>query len=307
MRKLQLAAAAAALGALVAACGSSSDGNASVGAGVGGAGGGLGLDGSTGTGSVASGAGGAGGAGALGGATGTGGERLGVGDAALPDGVCANGKDDDGDGLVDFHDPECTGPLDDDESSFATGIPGDNVDPKWQDCFFDGNSGAGDDGCRYHTDCLTGAREQSDRDCQVTAQCLEFCRPLAPNGCDCFGCCEVHGPGGVVRTVQISATCTAADVNDPEKCPPCTQATVCVNDCETCELCVGKDTLPAECSPVTPPWDGGTGAGGAPSDDGGYCPTPVCSEGRAPCGSDCLPSCGPDEYCLTGCCVTAPR
>ena len=36
---------------------------------------------------------------------------------------CDNGKDDDGDGLVDGLDPECTGPYDNDESSFATGAP----------------------------------------------------------------------------------------------------------------------------------------------------------------------------------------
>ena len=60
---------------------------------------------------------------------------------------CSNCKDDDGDGLIDGFDPECTGPFDNDEGSFATGIPGDNKDAINQDCFFDGNSGAGNDGC----------------------------------------------------------------------------------------------------------------------------------------------------------------
>src|SRR6185295_17575680 len=36
---------------------------------------------------------------------------------------CDNGKDDDGDGLSDGFDPECTGPYDDDETSFSTGSP----------------------------------------------------------------------------------------------------------------------------------------------------------------------------------------
>ncbi|HTV23935.1 MAG TPA: hypothetical protein VMG12_34830, partial [Polyangiaceae bacterium] len=70
--------------------------------------------------------------------------------------ACNNGIDDDGDGTVDGFDIECTGGIDNDEGSFATGIPGDNRDPKWQDCFFDGNSGHGDDRCRYPTACLTG-------------------------------------------------------------------------------------------------------------------------------------------------------
>ena len=67
--------------------------------------------------------------------------------------ACADGIDNDGDGELDGFDTECTGANDDDESTFATGIPGDNRDPVWQDCFFDGNSGAGDDKCRYHSDC----------------------------------------------------------------------------------------------------------------------------------------------------------
>ena len=57
--------------------------------------------------------------------------------------ACGDGEDNDGDGLVDNMDTECMGPCDDDESSFATGIPGDNMDCKKQDCFFDGDSGGG--------------------------------------------------------------------------------------------------------------------------------------------------------------------
>src|SRR5689334_12169587 len=49
---------------------------------------------------------------------------------------CTDGLDNDHDGLTDYFDPECIGVLDDNESTFATGIPGDNVDPCKQDCFF---------------------------------------------------------------------------------------------------------------------------------------------------------------------------
>ena len=66
---------------------------------------------------------------------------------------CSDGIDNDGDGLIDSADPECTGPADNDESSFATGIPGDNMDACKQDCFFDGNSGMGDDGCQWQLEC----------------------------------------------------------------------------------------------------------------------------------------------------------
>jgi hypothetical protein len=37
---------------------------------------------------------------------------------------CDNCIDDDGDGLIDGFDPHCIFSLDDDESSFSTGIPG---------------------------------------------------------------------------------------------------------------------------------------------------------------------------------------
>src|ERR1051326_4622872 len=47
---------------------------------------------------------------------------------------CSNWIDDDHDGLIDGFDPECTGPADNDEATFATGIPGDNKAPVEQDC-----------------------------------------------------------------------------------------------------------------------------------------------------------------------------
>src|SRR5260221_3088950 len=149
------------------------------------------------TGGVPNGAAGAGvGAGAAG--CGLGGSGLGGSTGKIPIGTtqCSDGKDNDGDGLIDSQDPECTGPRDNDESSYATGIPGDNVDPKWQDCFFDGNSGGGDDGCRYSTKCLTGELPLTDKNCSPALACQKFCMPLTPNGFDCFGCCAATPSGG---------------------------------------------------------------------------------------------------------------
>src|SRR5262245_31900708 len=58
---------------------------------------------------------------------------------------CTDGIDNDGDGKVDYDDPECIGGYDNDEGSFAWGIPGDNnTDACRTDCFFDTNSGSGD-------------------------------------------------------------------------------------------------------------------------------------------------------------------
>jgi hypothetical protein len=209
--------------------------------------------------------------------------------------ACSNGLDDDMDGLVDGFDPECISAADNDEGSFATGIPGDNVDPKWQDCFFDGNSGAGDDGCRYHTDCLTGDKPQDDPDCTITQACLEFCAPRTTNGCDCFGCCTVTTPDGPVD-IFTTATCSLEQIDDEDACPRCVKTTQCENDCGECELCPGKlpEDLPESCH-MDPP-DGGT-----PPTDGGDPPVYTCNSGQQVCTLE-MP-CPPNYYCSLGCCV----
>ena len=102
-------------------------GTAGSGGGAGGAGGAMGGAGTSG--------GGAGGiTGAGGSTTGGGGTSTGTGGSigtvtCDPSGPkCNNCGDDDGDGLADAADPECIGPFDNDEGTFATGIPGDNLD-----------------------------------------------------------------------------------------------------------------------------------------------------------------------------------
>ena len=67
--------------------------------------------------------------------------------------ACGDCIDNDDDGLVDLADPECVSPCDDLEDTFATGLPGDNMDACNQDCFFDGNSGSGDDKCSWDLAC----------------------------------------------------------------------------------------------------------------------------------------------------------
>lgn len=200
--------------------------------------------------------------------------------------ACSNGIDDDGDGLIDADDPECTGPTDNDEATFGTGIPGDNRDNVWQDCFFDGDSGHGNDGCRYRTECLYGELPPDDPDCQVSEQCLEFCRPGVPNGCDCFGCCTVHLDDGTTVDVVASDTCSVDAIDDPSACTPCTPHAECRDNCGRCELCPGRTAadLPADCF-ETP--------------DGGM-PQPTC-EDRTPCAS--ADDCGEREYCSLGCCI----
>jgi hypothetical protein len=191
---------------------------------------------------------------------------------------CGNGIDDDGDGKIDGFDEECTGAADDDEGSFATGISGDNQDPKWQDCFFDGNSGAGDDGCRYHTDCLTGDLAPNDPNCSVTQACVDFCMERTPNGCDCFGCCTFETSDGPL-SIQIGVTCDYEDIDDEALCPRCTPSTQCGNECGECELCPGKEELPETCDNDVP----------------------ECDDGRQAC--DAETACPGGYWCQLGCCI----
>jgi hypothetical protein len=218
---------------------------------------------------------------------------------------CTNCVDDDNDGLPDWLDPDCTGPLDNDESSFATGIPGDNVDPCRQDCFFDGNSGSGDDKCLWDLKCdpkSPGAPKcpysPTAKCAPQTKACVDFCKPLTPNGCDCFGCCTLPtGDGGSVDVLLVS-TCSAAKAGDANACPRCTKDPSCNNPCERCELCVGKNELPADCKPA----NGGDGGTTSPADGG---TGQVCPYNRQSCDATTL--CPVGSYCLTGCCVPQIR
>jgi hypothetical protein len=221
---------------------------------------------------------------------------------------CTNCIDDDGDGKIDFLDGECTGNLDNDEGTFGTGIPGDNIDPCKQDCFFDGNSGSGDDGCLWEVGCLrpnpSPGRcpdlDPTTKECkdqlQQSQRCLDKCKPSAPNGCDCFGCCDIPRPDGGHAYVLLESTCNTASLDDPTKCHSCVQQAPgpnsCLNTCDHCELCVGKPELPADCAPPVP--DGGT-----PAPDAGTGQT--CGDGRQICNATTL--CQAGYYCVTGCCV----
>ncbi len=218
---------------------------------------------------------------------------------------CTNCVDDDGDGLVDWLDPECTGPLDNDEGSFATGIPGDNVDPCKQDCWFDGNSGSGNDGCLFNAKCLPGSKDpkcpydpaaaSDPKQCpKPTDKCVEYCKPLTPKGCDCAGCCQVFDATGKAHTVKLTSTCTTEKLGDPAACPPCTQIADCSNPCGRCDYCLGKTTLPDDCFP--PPSDAGTDAPAPPPSS--------CPDGMETCSP--TKACPDGKYCLTGCCVKPP-
>jgi hypothetical protein len=227
---------------------------------------------------------------------------------------CGDCMDNDGDQLADSDDPDCTGPCDNTEDSYYGGIPGQNNAPCRQDCYFDQDTGSGNDQCFWSHECdpLSVAPTyppSGDSQCAYTPNakvpgsnstceglssvqadtCLDTCLPVTPNGCDCFGCCELPAESGkfvwIGSSAQNVGTCDAAHVDDPSACRPCTQVPSCLNACDPCEVCVGRTSPSVSCSSIS---------------------ARRCPPGSDACGQPGEPDCGAGFYCITGCCVAAP-
>jgi hypothetical protein len=219
---------------------------------------------------------------------------------------CGDCVDNDGDGKIDADDPDCLGPCDNTENNYYGGIPGQAGSACIVDCYFDQDSGSGNDDCHwnhkcdeheaapnYYPEAWNGNKCAYDAnantpgtsmscDQMYTSQsqtCLDFCLPLTPNGCDCFGCCEL--PAGSGKFVWLGSedgsgngTCDLGSVGDPTKCEPCKPVMGCFNGCGHCEICIGKPTLPADCLPPfcgNGTCDTGETCGNCPNDCG-MCP-----------------------------------
>ncbi len=249
--------------------------------------------------------------------------------------LCGDCLDNDEDGLTDSADPDCLGPCDNTEDSYYGGIPGQNNAPCKMDCYFDQDTGPGNDKCYWNHGCdeisappdywpsgdplceydertnLPGTgmscaeafEDQSDT-------CEEVCGPLTPNGCDCFGCCELPADSdsyvylGSVDDSDIG-TCDLDNVDDPTKCHPCTPVEACWNDCGRCEICLGKTTVPDDCNPGSGGGGGGgggAGSGGSAGNGSGGGGDRQCPEGVQACGLPGQDACPVGEYCITGCC-----
>jgi hypothetical protein len=201
---------------------------------------------------------------------------------------CSNCIDDDGDGAIDGEDVHCITAADDVEESFATGLPGDNRDPK-PDCFFDGNSGSGNDGCEIDLCCLLGTCDEGT-DCSVSQMCVDFCAPATPVGCDCFGCCTICHEGTCKDVLTIPEATPGWDcdnldnLEDPVACPQCFKIAECESSCDTgdgdCILCPGQDPseLPPDCNNQN-----------------------QCPDGRETCSE--TDACPTLQYCANGCCI----
>ncbi|MFO7564750.1 MAG: hypothetical protein R6X02_19050 [Enhygromyxa sp.] len=223
---------------------------------------------------------------------------------------CGNCLDDDDDGKIDAADPDCWGPCDNNEGGFKGNIPGQaNAPCTSMDCYFDQDSGTGNDKCYWSHSCDPSEPNPSScnyspnspvpgsgMSCEQAKQnqgeiCLDVCGPLVPNGCDCFGCCEIKS-GGETYTVYLgtedaegNGSCSLADVADPQKCAPCVQVDGCLNPCEAdeCEICIGGNTLPDDC------------------DEAG------CPDGIQSCDPDLNSAdCPSGMFCITGCCYPTP-
>ncbi len=256
---------------------------------------------------------------------------------------CGDLIDNDGDGLIDSDDPDCLGPCDNTEGGLYGGIPGQSGPACTVDCYFDQDSGSGNDDCHWSHKCdphetapdyypesregnkceydakanTPGTGQTCDQLYTTQSQaCHDYCGPLTPNGCDCFGCCELPaGKGNYVwlgsEDANGNGSCTLADLNDPAKCQPCLPVQGCLNHCDPCELCIGKTTLPPECNP-------GSGSGGAGSTGAGSASTGAgsttgsgggtqCPAGVQACGLPGQATCPNSYYCITGCCQQIPN
>jgi len=228
---------------------------------------------------------------------------------------CGDGLDNDADGLIDSDDPECLGPCDNAEDGFYVGIPGQPGPSCVVDCYFDQDTGSGNDDCRwnhkcdpnevppnYYPEAYYGVKcaynpatstpgtvlTCADLHAAQSVTCHDVCGPLVPNGCDCFGCCELPAGGG--KYVWLGSldgngigNCTLADAADPTKCNPCLPVAGCLNPCDACEKCIGKNTVPGGCSAQD-----------------------QCAPGLSPCGLPGQGCCPGGTYCITGCCQPLP-
>lgn len=174
---------------------------------------------------------------------------------------CGDCVDNDGDGFTDMLDPDCLGPCHNSEANYYGNIPGQNNAPCKHDCYFDKDTGHGNDDCFWNhvcdplepqlgctsyqgpdyvypsspsycgddgtSSCTCGELEASQ-----TQTCHDTCLPLTPPGCDCFGCCELPASSG--NYVWIGTETPKITGSKPESGNKCTKYTYGDHDYYVC-------------------------------------------------------------------------
>jgi hypothetical protein len=242
---------------------------------------------------------------------------------------CGDCMDNDGDGLIDSHDPDCIGPCSNSEANLFGSVGGSSASACNLNCYFDFGQGGGT-GCSWDHECdpLTPVTNcpfvaPASRNpglamhcpAMQSAACHSECEPLTPNGCDCFGCCQFGSDFLYIGTRDSSgnATCTIerARMHDTTACHPCTPVTdpvthgfSCGNSCGACEYCIDGHVPDPSCFSTPPPDAGVTQPDGAVVHPDAGINTMQCPAGITPC--DAAGNCPMGSYCITGCCEVAP-
>ena len=233
---------------------------------------------------------------------------------------CGDCVDNDKDGRIDSDDTDCLGACQNNEGGFYGDIPGQNNAPCKADCYFDQDTGSGNDKCEWDHQCdphevppnfppesgctydpktkFPGGQSCADKEMAQDPMCKTICAPLTPNGCDCFGCCVIPPNQSQTDGVWLGSrdangvpVCDLEHANDPMRCKPCKLVNSCWKPCGRCQLCIGKDTVPDDCLPK----DAGGGGDGGGGDK-------QCPGGEDACGLPGQPPCKAAYYCITGCC-----
>lgn len=298
------------------------------------------------------GAGGSGGAGGAAGDAGTDGAGAWSGmDGGFVESTCVNQTyqcgdtiDNDMDGLTDWQDPDCLGPCDNTENGLHLGIPGGDGQACIVDCYWDSNSGAGNDGCYWNHQCdplsvdpnyfpepWNGTKCAYNENANTPGTgltcdellnkqpdtCLDVCPSLTPNGCDCFGCCllykngKEYGPvwlgtedGNGNFSCKLDKLGIMPKAEQDKACAPCTQVK---NECfNDCGKC--ELCIGKDVSDLPPEcFPPPPPDGGTDSGTDSGTPPPQCPDGVQPCGLAGQDYCDIGWSCITGCCVQNPK
>ena len=144
---------------------------------------------------------------------------------------CSDGIDNDGDGKIDYADPECVGGAGQRRELVRDRHPRRQRRRLQAGLLLRRQLGHGRR--RLHVAAQVrsaddergvpvrpGVRHPARDECSLSSSqsqtCVDKCQKLVPNGCDCFGCCAVPGASTPIRLV---ATCTAKDFGDPDEVP----------------------------------------------------------------------------------------